>query len=98
MALAKGGLCDLLFGGGMFEFRAGSLVGMESNGSGEQELDRVEYRGDARSLGRSSRRSGTTLGGGCDEGRFRGYHDIGRGVTDIDLATISPATPLRNEM
>ncbi len=47
MALAKGGLCDLLFGGGMFEFRAGSLVGMEPNGSGEQELDRVEYRGDA---------------------------------------------------
>ena len=47
MTLAKGGLCDLLFGGGMFEFRAGALVGMEPNGSGEQELDRVEYRGDA---------------------------------------------------
>jgi hypothetical protein len=48
MALAKGGLCEVLFGGGMFEFRAGALVGMEPNGSGEQELDRVEYRGDAR--------------------------------------------------
>jgi len=47
MALAKGGLCELLFGGGMFEFRAGALVGMEPNGSGQQELDRVEYRGDA---------------------------------------------------
>jgi hypothetical protein len=47
MALAKGGLCEVLFGGGMFEFRAGALVGMEPNGSGEQELDRVEYRGDA---------------------------------------------------
>jgi hypothetical protein len=47
MTLAKGGLCDLLFGGGMFEFRAGTLVGMEPNGSGQQELDRVEYRGDA---------------------------------------------------
>jgi hypothetical protein len=48
MALAKGGLCEVLFGGGKFEFRAGALVGMEPNGSGEQELDRVEYRGDAR--------------------------------------------------
>ena len=47
MALAKGGLCEVLFGGGMFEFRAGALVGMEPNGRGEQELDRVEYRGDA---------------------------------------------------
>jgi hypothetical protein len=47
MALAKGGLCGVLFGGGMFEFRAGALVGMEPNGSGEQELDQVEYRGDA---------------------------------------------------
>jgi hypothetical protein len=47
MALAKGGLCDVLFGGGTFEFRAGALVGMEPNGSGEQELDQVEYRGDA---------------------------------------------------
>jgi hypothetical protein len=47
MTLAKGGLCDLLFGGGVFEFRAGALVGMEPNGSGLQELDRVEYRGDA---------------------------------------------------
>jgi hypothetical protein len=46
MALAKGGLCDVLFGGGMFEFRAGTLVGMEPNGSAEQELDRVDYRGD----------------------------------------------------
>ena len=47
MALAKGGLCEVLFGGGVFEFRAGALVGMEPNGSGQQELDRVEYRGDA---------------------------------------------------
>ncbi|HUP10162.1 MAG TPA: hypothetical protein VMU47_23625 [Caldimonas sp.] len=47
MTLAKGGLCDLLFGGGVFEFHAGELVGMDPNGKGRQEFDRVEYRGDA---------------------------------------------------
>ncbi len=47
LAMAKGGLCDVLFGGGVFEFRADTLVGYDQR-TREQELDRVEYRGDAR--------------------------------------------------
>ena len=47
LAMAKGGLCDVLFGGGFFEFRADTLVGYDQR-TREQELDRVEYRGDAR--------------------------------------------------
>ncbi|MEO8186848.1 MAG: hypothetical protein ABI580_05720 [Burkholderiaceae bacterium] len=47
MALAKGGLCEALFGGGVFEFRPDRLVGMDER-THEQELDRVEYRGDAK--------------------------------------------------
>jgi hypothetical protein len=48
-ALAKGGLCEALFGGGVFEFRPDRLVGMDAHTRGsEQELDRVEYRGDAK--------------------------------------------------
>lgn len=43
-ALAKGGLCEALFGGGVFEFRPDRLVGMDER-TREQELDRVEYRG-----------------------------------------------------
>ena len=43
----KGGLCEVLFGGGVFEFRADRLVGSDQQ-TGAQELDRVEYRGDAR--------------------------------------------------
>jgi len=46
-ALAKGGLCEVLFGGGVFEFRPDKLVGMDQH-TPEQELDRVEYRGDAK--------------------------------------------------
>jgi len=46
-ALAKGGLCEVLFGGGVFEFRPDRLVGMDQR-TPEQELDRVEYRGDAK--------------------------------------------------
>lgn len=46
-ALAKGGLCEALFGGGTFEFRADKLVGMDER-TKEQELDKVEYRGDAK--------------------------------------------------
>jgi hypothetical protein len=47
-ALAKGGLCEALFGGGgVFEFRPNTLVGMDQR-TKEQELDRVEYRGDAK--------------------------------------------------
>src|SRR5205823_5691577 len=46
-ALAKGGLCEALFGGGVFEFRPDRLVGMDGR-TPEQELDRVEYRGDAK--------------------------------------------------
>ena len=46
-ALAKGGLCEALFGGGVFEFKADRLVGMDER-TREQELDRVEYRGDAK--------------------------------------------------
>ena len=46
-ALAKGGMCEVLFGGGVFEFRRDSLVGMDAH-TAPQELDRVEYRGDAR--------------------------------------------------
>ena len=49
-ALAKGGLCEVLFGGGVFEFRPSTLVGMEPRGSNIQELDRVEYRGDAKQV------------------------------------------------
>ena len=46
-ALVKGGMCEVLFGGGVFEFRPDRLVGMDANTrGGEQELDRVEYRGD----------------------------------------------------
>jgi hypothetical protein len=48
-ALAKGGLCEALFGDGVFEFRAGTLVGID-RGAREQELDQVEYRGDARQV------------------------------------------------
>src|SRR5437773_1127456 len=47
MALAKGGACELLFGGGVFEFRPDRLVGKDER-TPEQELDRVEYRGDAK--------------------------------------------------
>ena len=43
-ALMKGGMCEVLFGGGMFEFRRGSLVGRDQH-TPEQELDKVEYRG-----------------------------------------------------
>jgi hypothetical protein len=46
-ALAKGGLCEVLFGGGTFEFRTTTLVGFDARTS-EQELDKVEYRGDAK--------------------------------------------------
>ena len=46
-AMAKGGLCEVLFGGGVFEFRPDRLVGMDER-TREQELDRVEYRGDAK--------------------------------------------------
>jgi hypothetical protein len=46
-ALAQGGLCEALFGGGVFEFRPDRLVGMDER-TREQELDRVEYRGDAK--------------------------------------------------
>lgn len=46
-AMLKGGLCEVMFGGGVFEFRADRLVGSDQR-SGAQELDRVEYRGDAR--------------------------------------------------
>jgi hypothetical protein len=45
--LAKGELCEVLFGGGVFEFRADRLVGKDER-TPEQELDRVEYRGDAK--------------------------------------------------
>jgi hypothetical protein len=48
-ALAKGGLCELFFGGGTFEFRAKTLVGFDKRTS-EQELDQVEYRGDAKQV------------------------------------------------
>ena len=48
-ALAKGGLCEVLFGGGTFEFRPTTLVGFDQRTS-EQELDRVEYRGDAKQV------------------------------------------------
>lgn len=44
-ALAKGGMCEMLFGGGMFEFRADRMIGMDER-TPPQELDRVEYRGD----------------------------------------------------
>jgi hypothetical protein len=47
LAMAKGGICDLLFGGGTFEFRTDTLIGFDQR-TREQELDRVEYRGDAR--------------------------------------------------
>ena len=45
--MAKGGLCEVLFGGGIFEFRPDRLVGMDER-TPPQELDRVEYRGDAK--------------------------------------------------
>jgi hypothetical protein len=46
-ALAKGGLCEVLFGGGNFEFSADRLTGWDAR-TPPQELDRVEYRGDAK--------------------------------------------------
>ena len=46
-AMAKGGLCGVLFGGGTFEFRKDRLVGMDAR-TPPQELDRVEYRGDSK--------------------------------------------------
>ena len=46
-AMAKGGLCGMLFGGGTFEFRKDRLVGMDAH-TRPQELDRVEYRGDSK--------------------------------------------------
>ena len=46
-ALAKGGLCEAIFGGGVFEFRPDRLIGMDDR-TPPQELDRVEYRGDAK--------------------------------------------------
>jgi hypothetical protein len=47
MALAKGGLCEVLFGGGVFEFKTDRLMGMDAR-TAPQELDRVEYRGDSK--------------------------------------------------
>lgn len=47
LAMAKGGLCEVLFGGGVFEFRPDRLIGMDDR-TPPQELDRVEYRGDAK--------------------------------------------------
>ena len=47
LAMAKGGLCEVLFGGGVFEFRPDRLMGMDER-TPAQELDRVEYRGDAK--------------------------------------------------
>ena len=47
-AMAKGGLCEVLFGGGgVFEFRPDRLMGMDDR-TPPMELDRVEYRGDAK--------------------------------------------------
>ena len=46
-ALAKGGLCEALFGGGVFEFTPDRLIGLDER-TPPQELDRVEYRGDAK--------------------------------------------------
>ena len=46
-ALVKGGMCEALFGGGVFEFRTDKLVGMDER-TREQELDKVEYRGDSK--------------------------------------------------
>ena len=46
-ALAQGGLCEALFGGGVFEFLPDRLVGKDEH-TREQELDRVEYRGDGK--------------------------------------------------
>ena len=49
-AILQGGnpVCELMFGGGgVFEFRPDRLVGSDAR-TREQELDRVEYRGDAR--------------------------------------------------
>jgi hypothetical protein len=46
-ALAKGGMCEVLFGGGMFEFRPDRMIGMDER-TPPQEMDRVEYRGDAK--------------------------------------------------
>lgn len=46
-AMAKGGLCEVLFGGGVFEFRPDRLMGMDER-SPPQELDRVEYRGEGK--------------------------------------------------
>jgi hypothetical protein len=46
-AMAKGGLCEVVFGDGVFEFRVRTLVGIDQR-QHEQELDEVEYRGDAR--------------------------------------------------
>ena len=40
-------MCEVLFGGGVFEFRPDRLVGMDER-TREQELDRVEYRGDSK--------------------------------------------------
>lgn len=48
-ALAKGGLCEALFGGGTFEFRPTTLVGFDQRTS-EQELDKVDYRGDTKQV------------------------------------------------
>ncbi len=46
-ALAKGGLCEAIFGGGVFDFRPDRLIAMDER-TPPQELDRVEYRGDAK--------------------------------------------------
>lgn len=40
----KGGMCEVLFGGGVFEFRRDALVGMDQS-TPARELDKVEYRG-----------------------------------------------------
>lgn len=47
IAMAKGGLCEVLFGGGVFEFRPDRLMGIDER-TPPQELDRVEYRGDGK--------------------------------------------------
>ncbi|MGE5338752.1 MAG: hypothetical protein ACM3PU_13045 [Gemmatimonadota bacterium] len=47
-ALLKGGACEVFFGGGgVFEFRPDRMVGSDAQ-TKEMELDRVEYRGDAK--------------------------------------------------
>ena len=49
MGMITGGACQMLFGEGIWDFRPKAMFGID-RGVGEMELDKVEYRGNAKTV------------------------------------------------